>query len=401
MEQFAGYGFNKSHSAAYAVLAYRTAYLKARHPQYFMAALLTSERGNQDKVVKYINECRDMGIAILPPDINFSDVNFTPSAKGIRFGLAAIKNVGETAITSIAAFKPFKSLFDLCERVDLRTVNKRVVESLIKAGAFDSLGQDRSLLYANVDYAMDWGQRKQREREVGQGGLFGPVAGGDDKHVLDPADPWPEGLKLKHEKETLGFYITGHPLRKYADELKTYGNASTAGLSERPSGFDISIGGMVSAVRVMRTKKGDQMGVVLLEDWEGTVEVLVFPEAYAKVQKLLDVDAPVFVKGKLDNDESNIKILATDIYPIERIKEILSRTVTIRINTALAPKDIAEKLQPIIDEKRGPAEVVFELEFPGRFTVLVRPNPYVKISPDREFVESVERICGRDTVRLA
>jgi DNA polymerase III subunit alpha len=401
MEQFAGYGFNKSHSAAYAVLAYRTAYLKARHPQYFMAALLTSERGNQDKVVKYINECRDMGIAILPPDINSSDVNFTPTPSGIRFGLAAIKNVGETAITSIVANKPFKSLFDFCERADLRTVNKRVVESLIKAGAFDSLDQDRALLYANIDRAMDWGQRKQREKEIGQGGLFGMMFGGaDEPQSLDPAESWPEGLKLKHEKETLGFYITGHPLRKYASEVKTYGNATTGVLSERPSGFDIAIGGLVSALRVMRTKKGELMGVVLLEDWEGVVEVLVFPEAYAKAQKLLDIDTPIFVKGKLDNDESNIKILAADIYPMDRIKEILSRTVTIRINSSLAPRDVAERLQPIIDEKRGSAEIIFELEFPGRFTALVRPNPYVKISPDREFVESVERICGRDTVRL-
>jgi DNA polymerase-3 subunit alpha len=402
MEQFAGYGFNKSHSAAYAVLAYRTAYLKARHPQYFMAALLTSERSNQDKVVKYINECRDMGIAILPPDINTSDVNFTPSQNGIRFGLAAIKNVGETAIISIVANKPFKSLFDFCERVDLRTVNKRVVESLIKAGAFDSVHPNRALLYANVDRAVDWGQRKQREKEIGQGGLFGMMAGGDEeKHSLDPIDPWPEGLKLKHEKETLGFYITGHPLRKYANEVKTYGNATTGVLSEKPSGFDIAIGGLVSALRPMRTKKGDAMAVVQLEDWEGIVEVLIFPDTYAKVQKLLEVDAPILVKGKLDNDESTAKILASDVYPIERVKEVLSRTVTIRINTALAPNDIAERLQPIIDEKRGSAEIVFELEFPGRFTAFVRPNPYVKISPDREFVESVERICGRDTVRLA
>src|SRR5262245_15259551 len=402
MEQFAGYGFNKSHSAAYAVLAYRTAYLKARHPQYFMAALLTSERSNQDKVVKYTNECRDMGIAILPPDINSSDVNFTPTKNGIRFGLAAIKNVGETAITSIVANKPFKSLFDFSERADLRTVNKRVVESLIKAGAFDSLDQDRAHLYANIDRAMDWGQRKQREKEIGQGGLFGMMFGGENgEHSLDHADAWPEGLKLKHEKETLGFYITGHPLRKYANEVKTYGNATTGALAEKPSGFDVAIGGLVSALRLMRTKKGDAMAVVLLEDWEGIVEVLIFPDTYAKVQKLLEVDAPVFIKGKLDNDELNTKILATDVYPIERVKEILSRTVTIRINTALAPNDIAERLQPIIDEKNRTTEIVFELEFPGRFTALVRPNPYVKISPDREFVESVERICGRDTVRLA
>jgi len=402
MEQFAGYGFNKSHSAAYAVLAYRTAYLKARHPQYFMAALLTSERGNQDKVVKYINECRDMGIAIQPPDIDSSDVHFTPTKDGIRFGLAAIKNVGETAITSIVASKPFESLFDFCERVDLRTVNKRVIESLVKAGAFDSIETDRSLLYANIDRAMDWGQRKQREREIGQGGLFGMITVvGNRNNGLDPADPWPEGLKLKHEKETLGFYITGHPLRKYTNEVKTYGNATTGVLSEKPSGFDVSIGGLVSAIRLMRTKKGDAMCVILLEDWEGIVEVLVFPEIYSKVQRLLEVDAPVFVRGKLDNDESSSKILATDLLPMERVKEVLSRIVTIRIDGSIAPPDLAERLQPIIDEKRGSAEVIFELKFPGRFTALVRPNPYVKISPDREFVESVERICGRNTVQLS
>ena len=402
MEQFAGYGFNKSHSAAYAVLAYRTAYLKARHPQYFMAALLTSERGNQDKVVKYINECRDMGIAIQPPDIDSSDVHFTPTKDGIRFGLAAIKNVGETAITSIVASKPFESLFDFCERVDLRTVNKRVIESLVKAGAFDSIETDRSLLYANIDRAMDWGQRKQREREIGQGGLFGMITVvGNRNNGLDPADPWPEGLKLKHEKETLGFYITGHPLRKYTNEVKTYGNATTGVLSEKPSGFDVSIGGLVSAIRLMRTKKGDAMCVILLEDWEGIVEVLVFPEIYTKVQRLLEVDAPVFVRGKLDNDESSSKILATDLLPMERVKEVLSRIVTIRIDASIAPPDLAERLQPIIDEKRGSAEVIFELKFPGRFTALVRPNPYVKISPDREFVESVERICGRNTVQLS
>ncbi len=401
MEQFAGYGFNKSHSAAYAVLAYHTAYLKAHYPNYFMAAILTSERGSQEKIVKYINECREMGIGVLPPDVNVSDVFFTPSSSGIRFGMAAIKNVGESAISSIVAGKPFKSLFDFCERVDSRTVNKRVIESLIKAGAFDSVYINRSLLYGNIDRAMDWGQRKQREKEIGQGGLFGMLAEGDSEHEMDPAEEWPEGLKLKHEKETLGFYITGHPLRKYSVEVKAYGNATTNSLAEKPSGFDVSIGGIVSSLRVTRTKKGDPMGVVLLEDWEGIVEVVVFPDTFAKTQRLLDADAPIIVRGKLDNDESVIKILASEIYPIERAAEVLSRTVTIRVDARTAPSDLAERLQPLIDEKRGSAEIIFELEFPGRYTALVRPNPYVKIAPDREFVEYVERICGPNTVRLS
>jgi DNA polymerase-3 subunit alpha len=343
-----------------------------------------------------------MGISILPPDINSSDVYFTPSQQGIRFGLSAIKNVGEVAITSIVANKPFKSIFDFCERVDLRTVNKRVIESLIKSGAFDSVNPDRALLYANVDRAMDWGQKKQREREVGQGGLFGMMMGSNgDSVVLDHGENWPEGLKLKYEKETLGFYITGHPLRKYSSEVKAYSNATTATLSEKPSGFDVAIGGIVSAVRQMRTKKGDPMAVIQLEDWDGIVEVLVFPDAYVKAQRLLETDAPLFVKGKLDNDEANIKILASDIYPMERVKEVLSRTVTIHINMGSAPNDVAERLQPLIDERRGAAEVIFELEFPGRYTAFVRPNPYVKVSTDRAFVEAVERICGSNTVRLS
>jgi DNA polymerase-3 subunit alpha len=401
MEQFAGYGFNKSHSAAYAVLAYQTAYLKAHYPNYFMAAILTSERGSQEKIVKYINECREMGISILPPDVNVSDVFFTPSGGGIRFGLAAIKNVGESAISSIVAQKPFKTLFDFCDRVDSRTVNKRVIESLIKAGAFDSVHPSRALLYANIDRAMDYGQRKQREREIGQGGLFGMMMGAEDDNGMDPVEEWLEGLKLKHEKETLGFYITGHPLRKYSAEVKTYGNATTSALAEKPSGFDVSIGGIVSALRVTRTRKGEAMGVVLLEDWEGIVEVVVFPDTFSRVQRLLEVDAPILIRGKLDNDESAVKILAAEVYPIERVAEVLSRTVTIRIDARTAPSDLAERLQPLIDEKRGSAEIIFELEFAGRYTALVRPNPYVKIAPDREFVEYVERICGPNTVHLS
>ena len=347
-----------------------------------------------------------MGIAILPPDVNYSDVYFTPTPSGIRFGLTAIKNVGENAIVSIVAGKPFKSLFDFCERVDLRAVNKRVLESLIKSGAFDSVNPNRSLLYINIDRAAEWGQRKQRENEVGQGGLFGMMMGGSAdgnggaEHPMDPAEPWSESLKLKHEKETLGFYITGHPLRKFADEVQAYGNATTGTLSDKPSGFEVSIGGIVSSIRVMRTKKGDAMAIVQLEDWEGIVEVLMFPDTYAKVQRLLEADAALIVKGKLDNDEASMKILATDVYPMERAREILSRTVTVHINASTCPPDLADQLQPIIDRKKGHAEIVFALNYPEMSTVFVRPNPYVKVLPDRELIEFIERLCGPGSVNL-
>ncbi len=402
MEQFAGYGFNKSHSAAYAVLAYRTGYLKSHYPNYFMAAVLTSERGNTDKIVKYINECREMNISILPPDINTSDVNFTPAPDGIRFGLAAIKNVGETAIGSIAERKPFRSVFDFSERVDLRTVNKRVMESLIKAGAFDSLGLDRSSLYNSIDRVIEWGQKKQHEVEVGQGGLFA-VAGDDesDASMLTPADAWPEALKLVHEKETLGFYITGHPIRKHLTQIASYANATTSTLSEKAPGSEIVIGGVIAHTRTMRTKKGNRMGVIGLEDLEGVVEVLVFPDTLEKTQEILTADNPVIVQGKLDSDESATRILATDILPIERALERLSTTVTVTIDGSMAPPDLAQQLLPMIEKKTGQAEIIFEIRYPDQYTAFVRPNPYLKVFPDEEFVHFVEEICGPDTVRCS
>lgn len=403
MEQFGGYGFNKSHAAAYAVLAYRTGYLKAHYPRYFMAGVLTSERGNTDKVVKYITECRKMDIPILPPDINTSDVDFTPTPEGIRFGLAAIKNVGETAIRSIAELKPFRSLFDFCERVDLRTVNKRVIESLIKAGAFDRLGIDRALLYNNVDRAIEWGQKKQHEAEVGQGGLFAMFADpdADENAMLSQTDPWPESLKLAHEKETLGFYITGHPLRQHLEEIRAYANVDTASLTQKAAGSDIIIGGVVAQTRVMRTKKGNQMGVLLLEDLEGVVEVLVFPDTFAKAQEWLVADATVIVQGKLDSDESATRVLARDVVPLECASEQLSTTVRVAIDALRAPADLAERLLPMIERKTGQAEIVFELRYPDRYTAFVRPNPYLKVRPDREFVNFIEEICGPDTVRCS
>ena len=402
MEQFAGYGFNKSHSAAYAVLAYRTGYLKAHYPNYFMAAVLTSERGNTDKIVKYINECREMKIPILPPDINTSDVHFTPNDNGIRFGLAAIKNVGETAIRSIVDGKPFQSMFDVCERVDLRTVNKRVMENLIKAGALDSIGRDRAVLYHNVDRAIEWGQRKQHETAVGQGGLFAMLADAsdDDGAMMSPAEPWPQALQLAHEKETLGFYITGHPLRHYLTEIEAVANVSTANLADKESGSEVVIGGIVANIRSMRTKKGDAMGVMLLEDLKGVVDVLVFPDTYSKTRDILVADAPVIVSGKLDSDESSTKILASRILPIDRAQAQLSRKVTVVIDALAAPADLAERLRPIVEEKTGSAELVFELRYPGRYAVFVRPNPYLNVLPDKEFVSSVEEICGPNTVKF-
>jgi DNA polymerase-3 subunit alpha len=279
---FAGYGFNKSHSAAYAMITYQTAYLKAHYPVEFMAALLTSEAENTDKVVRYISECRDMGIEVLPPDVNQSDRQFTVAGTGIRFGLAAVKNVGESAIESVIAIRgeggPFASLSDFCRRVDLRKVNRRVIEGLIKCGAFDGAGARRSQLMEGLDAAMESAQAIQRDRAHGQTNLFGtldPVEGPD----LPDVEEWPENELLALEKESLGFYITGHPLAGVAKDLERL----TTGSGDLPhvtDGKDVRVGGLVTALKNHRSKKGEAMAFATVEDLQGFVEVVVFPNVY-------------------------------------------------------------------------------------------------------------------------
>src|SRR5947209_3346741 len=275
MAQFAGYGFNKSHSAAYALLAYQTAYLKTHYPVEFMAALLTSVTGSTDDVVKYINECREMGIAVEPPDINVSDANFTPHGAAIRFGLAAVKNVGHNAIESIAQARKglgrFSSIFEFCEKVDLRLLNKRVLESLIKSGAMDSLGR-RAQLMAVVDKAMERAQKAQRDAESGQHGLFG-VFQQDEAPVhndhLPEIPDWDEHTRLAAEKEILGFFITGHPLQKYQDKLEDLQALTTEEIAamKNSTGKDETIptAGIISNVRVLKSKRGDFYAQAILE----------------------------------------------------------------------------------------------------------------------------------------
>ncbi len=410
MEQFAGYGFNKSHSTAYALLAYQTAYLKAHYPVCFMSALLTSEINSTDKIVKYIIECRDMGIKILPPDINISHLHFTPAGNDIRFGLAAIKNVGSNAINSILEARQkvgrFKSIFEFCEDADLRVVNKRVIESLIKAGAMDSLGHRRSQLFAVVDRAIETAQKAQRDRESGQQGLFIlPVAGSDDLQggLSDQALPntpeWPESQLLSYEKETLGFYITGHPLSKFAADLKDFSTANTESLGEIESGKEISLGGIVTIMKNLKTKKGDRMAVVQLEDLTGAVEAVIFPDAFQRHQSLLTPDAALLVKGILDvEDSGNRKILVNEIQSLAGIRQRLAKSVTIRVNLAGIPPNEVEKLQTVLGQHPGEAGVVFQLEQPKAFLVTLRPNQFVKVLPNVQFVQEVESICGVGTV---
>jgi DNA polymerase-3 subunit alpha len=410
MEQFAGYGFNKSHSAAYALLAYHTAYLKTHFPVEFMAALLTSITGNTDDVVKYINECREMGIPVEPPDINVSEANFTPHGTAIRFGLAAVKNVGRNAIDSIVAARRevgrFQSIFQFCEKVDLRLLNKRVIESLIKSGALDPLGR-RSQLMAVLDRAMERAQKTQRDAESGQHGLFGvfdehPAPHANNDKLPDVPD-WDEHQRLSAEKEILGFFITGHPLEKYQDKLLDFSALTTEAISDMKSSTgkdEICAGGIISNVRVLKSRKGELYAQALLEDMCGSVDVLVFPEAYRRLGDKLRVEVPVLVRGGVRVEEgSNPKLTVSDVTPLEQAQPRLPHSLRIRVPLETASESTIDALHQLCRERRGNAKLLFDLERAGDFMVVMEAEGY-NVQPDRAFISRVEQLCGRGSVRV-
>jgi DNA polymerase III subunit alpha len=325
METFARYGFNKSHSAAYALVSYQTAYLKTHYPVEFMAALMTSEMGDTDKVIKNLAECRQKEIEVLAPDINESRADFTPVGDKIRFGLAAVKNVGEKAVEVILESRqregPFESLFDFCRRVDLTAVNRRVVESLIKCGAFDSTTVSRARMTSALDEAVRVGQTFQRDSQSNQIDIFALLGTGNPRtsqsgFVYPQTEEWSVQQSLAFEKEALGFYITGHPLDKYDRAIRRITSGTIAELKEKAAPGDIKIGGVVSALKLKNTKKGDRYGSFNLEDKSGFVEVVAWPDVYRKSAELLNSDDPIFVKGRMEVGEERIQIFANEILPL-------------------------------------------------------------------------------------
>jgi DNA polymerase-3 subunit alpha len=443
MAHFAGYGFNKSHSTAYAYLAYQTAYLKANYPWHFAASLLTIEAANTDKLALYLGECRDRQIPVLPPDINRSQLRFTVEPdQGVRFGLTAIKNVGEGAIESLLGVRAkqgrITSLDALCEDLDLRLVNKRVFESLTKAGAFDSLAEGsgyeglptlqlRPRILGAIDTACEYGARAQRDREQGQGGLFGfgddaapgmPDAGVHKGVRLPEAAPWTETEQLGFEKETLGLYWSGHPVDRYADALRMFGAKTVADLAEaqpvaesgdswglggrKPMEPDTSVGGIVAACRQLKTRKGDKMAVFTLEDAIGGVEIVVFPEAYARGAALIESGTMVLVRGKLERDEETVRILATEIAPLDSVRERLAREVAIHLKKP-ADRLVLESLGEIFSRHRGDRKVSFEVETgePGsRLLVRVEVSSQIRVRPSPALVSEVEQLVGTGSVEL-
>ena len=404
MAEFAGYGFNKSHSCAYALLAYQTAYLKTHYPVEFMAALLTSETGNTEKVVKYINEARGMGITVLPPDVNSSALDFTPVGESIRFGLQAIKNVGENTVKGIlearAQLGRFTSIYQFCDSVDTRLLNRRVVESLIKSGAMDTLGARRSQIFAVIDRAMERAQRRQREKSSGQHGLFG----GASASAPPPDDPlpdleeWPEHEMLAAEFATLGFYISGHPLSKYAAKLADLGAVDLAGVEGRRNGEEITVGGIVVAMRPMRSRKGDRWGVLTLQDMTGVLEVLAFPESFARLENVFKSNAPLVLKGRVNAEDAGTRLSVMDARRLEDIGQRPPNLMRVRLDMAAVDANIIDELKKLFAGKPGSCSIAFDLiSSEGAIATLQADQ---RVRPDQDLVKAVRKLCGEDAVQL-
>jgi DNA polymerase-3 subunit alpha len=462
MEYFAGYGFNKSHSTAYAFLAYQTAYLKANYPWHFAAALLTIEAQNTDKLAMYLAESRDRGIPVLPPDLNESQLHFSVEpGKGVRFGLTAIKGLGETAINAIIDARKaldgrIPSLHALCEILDLRVANKRVFEALVKAGACDtliglavhpvlreSIPLVRARLFAGIDGACEHGARTQRNKEFGQGDL--DLFGGDDgasgssAMPLPDVPPWSEIEQLNFEKETLGLYWSGHPIDRFADDLRAYGAKATrdlivkreavemipapdaieddtvaavmpnqapapppaaAAAASRPVAEDISIGGIVSGLRPLKTRKGDRMCVFMLDDATGSIEVVVFPEAFKQFGHLAENGTMVCVAGRFERDDESARIIAAEIVQIEMVRERLAKSVSINVSMPPHDRSTFEKLLDVLAQHKGDRKVAFVIHEQERHIRVTADVSGIRVRPSERLVSEVEKICGAGSVSL-
>jgi DNA polymerase-3 subunit alpha len=402
MEEFAGYGFNKSHSCAYALLAYQTAFLKVHYPVEFMAALLTSDAGNTDKTVKYINEARGMSISILPPDVNESDLYFTPVNEAVRFGLAAIKNVGENTAKAIRESRlaqgEFRSLYAFCERIEPRFLNKRVFESLIKCGAMDSFGPREGML-ASVDDVVGALQRASRSRESGQHGLFGTAAApAPIVFELREAAPWSEEERLASEYAMLGFYVSGHPLARFSSRLQELKALTLDQVPSQRDGKEIPIAALIVGLRPMRSKKGARWAIFTLQDMTGVQELLAFPEVFTRLEAILKPGSPLFLKARVQIEESGTRL---SLLEARRLEDIADRAVTpefrVRLDTQSINSDSLDRLEALCGDFPGQCAVVFELRSPDGSVALLQAQQRVKCNP--QLIAAVRQICGDHAVQ--
>lgn len=403
MEKFAGYGFNKSHSAAYALISYQTAYLKAHYPVEFMAACLSIDRGNSDRVTLHLSDCRKQNIKVLPPDINESDLDFKVIENQIRFGLAAIKNVGEIAIQSVLVARekngPFKDLFDLCKRVELRQVNKKVLEGLIKCGALDSMNPKRARWMANLEKILELASKDQKDEKSGQSNLFGG-ASATTKVQLDEVPDWDEAERLRFEKESVGFYISGHPLLKYQSRIDLFGNSRTSELVDKKNQSTVRLGGIISTLKEISTKKGDRMAFATLEDLQGQTEVVIFPEVYRQNIELIKSELPLYIIGKVDVSEEQAKIIAEKVSYLEQAESVFEGKVHIFIEAANMNDEDLKQMKTLLTKYKGNCGVVLHMNIAGKSnTTLSLPRDYV-LRPSQDFLTELKTLIPTSRIQL-
>jgi DNA polymerase-3 subunit alpha len=403
IDKFGGYGFNKSHSVAYAMIAYQTAYLKAHFPVQFMAALLTQDMGNQDKTIKNIAECREMDIRILPPDLNQSQPDFAVVEGAIRFGLAAVKNVGLKAVESIIEERssggPFKDLLDFCKRVDGSKVNRRVLEGLIQCGAFDFAGVSRSRLFASLDSALRVAGASQDPNQLTMFSSFNTDDSGVVGSLAFPeGEEWDAREKLRREKEALGFYITGHPLDRFGKVIRRLSTCTIQGLSGLSDKSEVKVAGVIEHLKIKRTKKGDKMAIVTLEDQTGSVEVVIFPDVFNACSPLLKGDEPLMILGTAEIEESTAKIISREIASLERVRQKAVRSVEIPLQKACTPRERLVEIRDVIFKYPGDSSVLFSVETDGGKRVTIEAHYNFKVSPCNEMIHEIEGIIGQKVI---
>jgi DNA polymerase-3 subunit alpha len=409
MAQFADYGFNRSHSFAYAYLAYQTAYLKAHYPTHFYAAVLSNEIANTAKLARYIGEMKVFGIELLPPDVNSSHEGFTPVGTAIRFGLAAIKGLGSSAVQMIIRAREeggaFRSIYDFAERVDQRAVNKRVLESLIKSGAFDAGGPNRAATMAVLDKAIEYGARAQRDKMSGQGGLFAEVIDEVNGASTDPGlpdvHPWSKKESLAFEKESLGFYASGHPLEDYAESIRGLTQFDSGSLGEATHGGQVAMGGIIVDLTMKTTKKGDRFAMFRLEDQYGSVKVVCWPEQFNRYKSLIQSDEVVLVRGRLElSDEGDVTIIAQEIHHLERARSNAAWAIVVKMTERSITDQNLAKLGDVVSRHQGTASVLIEVETAAGMTVRLSPQQFFRINVSPELTKEIESLGEHWQVEL-
>ncbi|MFC1866968.1 DNA polymerase III subunit alpha [Thermodesulfobacteriota bacterium] len=403
IEPFAGYGFNRSHAACYALIGYQTAYLKAHFPVQFMAALLTQDMGNQDKTIKNIAECREMGIKILPPDINKSQADFTVVEKEIRFGLAAVKNVGLKAVESIIEVRentgPFKDLLDFGERVEGSKVNRRVLEGLIQCGSFDFSGIHRARLFASLDDVIRFCGASHDPNQLN---IFSSLRDADKgfNTIFEFADidEWNEKEKLKKEKEALGFYISGHPLDEFKGEVKRFTTCAIQDLLGLKDKSQVSVAGVIENLKMKKTKRGDRMAILSLEDQTGSTQVILFPDVFNNYSQFLKSDDPLLISGVAEVDGNSSKVITKGIDSLEALRQKSIRTIELGLNQERVTRELLEEIRDVFFKYPGECSVMFRMGMGKEKEFLIAANQHYRVLPCDEILGVIEGLTGQRVV---